>query len=89
MSFDSIINPLDIVCIWSIEFSLNYAKLTTLAIKTCVGESKINSENFFYLKWGLNLGLLVIHSDTYLTELTYKNVQKRSEVDIISTLKSL
>ena len=36
--------------IHSIEFSLNYTKLVTLAIKAYVGKSKINSAKKSYLK---------------------------------------
>ena len=46
-----------------------------LAIKTFIGKSKTNSAKTVNPpppKWGLSLGPLVIHSDTFLTELTWQ-----------------
>ena len=35
-------------------------------------EEQNNFSKKSYLQWGLNLGSLVIHSDVYLTELTWQ-----------------
>ena len=43
----------------------NYTKLATLAIKAYIGKSKINLAKTVTSR--LNVGPLVIHSDTYLT----------------------
>ena len=43
----------------AMDFSLNYTKLATLAIKTYVGKRKINLAIKCYLQWALNMGPLV------------------------------
>ena len=55
-----------------LEFSLNCTQLATLAMKAYVRKNKINLVKWCYNQWGLNLGRLVIHSDAYLTQLTWQ-----------------
>ena len=59
-------------CMNTKRYEVNeYSKLAMLAIKAHVGESKINSAKRIP-HWGLKMGLLMIYSDAFLTELTWQ-----------------
>ena len=56
----------------SIEFSRKYTKFAILSFFCCLRTEKKNNFSKSYPQKGLNLGPLVIHSDGFLTELTWQ-----------------
>ena len=57
-----------------IEFSLNYTKLATLAIKAYMGKIKINSTKYVGIE-SVTLGPLAFYCHAFLTELTWHYLQ--------------